>query len=39
MFDKSKPFPVNVLRNVAILNVTTSHFFYNDIDFLPSGAC
>ena len=35
--DSSKPFPVNVLRNVAIRNVTTSHFFYNDIDFLPSG--
>lgn len=32
-----KPYPVNRLRNLAIKNVNTSHFFYNDIDFLPSG--
>lgn len=30
------PYPVNLLRNLAIRNVKTSHFFYNDIDFIPS---
>ena len=32
----SNPYPVNLLRNLAIRNVNTSHFFYNDIDFIPS---
>ncbi len=35
--DPSKPFPVNRLRNIAINNIETSHFFYNDIDFVVSG--
>ena len=35
--DPSKPFPVNRLRNIAINNIETSHFHYNDIDFMVSG--
>lgn len=30
-------YPVNLLRNLAIKNINTTHFFYNDIDFIPSG--
>jgi glycosyltransferase-like protein LARGE len=29
-------YPINRLRNLAILQVQTSHFFFNDVDFLPS---
>lgn len=32
-----RAYPVNFLRNLAIKNISTTHFFYNDIDFLPSG--
>ena len=35
-YSESEPFPVNKLRNLAINNIETTHFFYNDIDFLPS---
>eukprot|EP00636_Phaeomonas_parva_P011607 CAMPEP_0118874748 /NCGR_PEP_ID=MMETSP1163-20130328/16075_1 /TAXON_ID=124430 /ORGANISM="Phaeomonas parva, Strain CCMP2877" /LENGTH=390 /DNA_ID=CAMNT_0006810171 /DNA_START=105 /DNA_END=1277 /DNA_ORIENTATION=+ len=34
--DSKGEFPVNRLRNEGILAVTTSHFFYDDIDFLPN---
>lgn len=35
-YNADNPFPVNKLRNLAINNIETTHFFYNDIDFLPS---
>ena len=35
--DARKAFPVNRLRNIAIKACKTSHFLYNDIDFMPSG--
>ena len=35
-YNAKEPFPVNKLRNLAINNIETTHFFYNDIDFLPS---
>lgn len=33
---KSEDYPVNILRNLALSNVKTSHFFYTDIDFMLS---
>jgi len=30
------PFPINRLRNLAISQVFTSHYFFTDVDFLPS---
>ena len=35
--DTRKAFPVNRLRNIAIKACNTTHFLYNDIDFMPSG--
>ena len=35
-YNADSPFPVNKLRNIAINSIETTHFFYNDIDFLPS---
>lgn len=35
-YKRNQEFPVNKMRNAAIGAVTTTHFFYNDIDFLPS---
>lgn len=29
-------YPINKLRNIAIRNVRTSHFFLSDMDFWPS---
>lgn len=37
LHDPRKQYPVNFLRNLAIKNIKTTHFFYNDIDFIPSG--
>lgn len=33
---KDNEYPVNVLRNIALRNVATSHVMYVDIDFWPS---
>ncbi len=30
------PYPINRLRNLAILQVRTTHYFFADVDFIPS---
>jgi hypothetical protein len=30
------PYPINRLRNLAILQVRSTHYFFADVDFIPS---
>lgn len=34
--ESDEQFPVNALRNLALVGVPTTHFLYADIDFIPS---
>lgn len=31
-------YPINTLRNMAIANTNTNHFWLTDLDFWPSGS-
>lgn len=37
MAQNNKEYPINKLRNLAIRNVRTSHFWLTDMDMWPSG--
>lgn len=39
MAQNNKEYPINKLRNLAIRNVRTSHFWLTDMDMWPSGTC
>ena len=34
--DPDEPFPINFLRNIAVIGIQTTHTFHSDIDFVVS---